>query len=159
MLIERKGDWGVTLKLKNVSVALGPDVVIGDVKIENPGEYDVAGVAVRGIQGAKQTLYVIDAEDMTICYVPKTPENIDQSATEQIGSVDAAIVPVNKETNATETIALVNSLDPNVVIPVGDGDMEAFAKLSNEATNGHLNIKLTPALIPQEGRATYILKS
>jgi len=159
MLVERKGDWGVSLKLKNAIVVLGPDVVIGNVHIDAPGEYDVAGVAVRGIPSEKQTIYVLDVEDMTLCFVPRYPENIGASISDQIGGVDVAIVPVGKESNANDTIALVNALDSNVVIPVGDGDMEAFAKVSNEATNGHANIKLAKSLIPEEGRVTYILKT
>lgn len=159
MLIERKGEWSVTLKLKNTTTVLGPDVVIGAVHIDGPGEYDVAGVAVRGIPSEKQTIYILDAEDMTFCYVPKHPEKLDASIVDQIGSVDVAIVPVCKETNASDTISLVNALDSNIVIPFGDGDMEAFAKVSNEASDGLANVKLAKSLIPEEGRVTYILKT
>lgn len=159
MIISRRDDWTVDLKLRQCTVIADGKITIGDIIIDGPGEYDVAGVAVQGIAGQKQTIYVMEADDLRFCIVPKTPEKINQEVAETIGGVDVAIVPVVTGDTVAETIALVNTLDPNVVIPVGDGDIAEFGKLSNETLDSQDNIKLTKASLPLEGRQTYLLKS
>src|SRR3989344_1900504 len=72
--------------------------------IQNPGEYEKQGIAVRGIasfhddkQGTERgpnTIYIIKAEEMTICHLGDLGHTLSDSQIEEIGDVDLVMIPV-----------------------------------------------------------------
>jgi L-ascorbate metabolism protein UlaG (beta-lactamase superfamily) len=109
----------------NVSgVAGSPKVVHG------PGEFEISGVLIQGIQTyhdnakggeqGKNTAYVLEMDDVRICHLGDlghlpTPEQV-----EELSGVDILFVPVGGGTTiagaqAAETVAM---LEPKLVIPM-----------------------------------------
>lgn len=99
--------------------------------IEEPGEYEVKGVHIKGIQGfhddshgkekGKVVFYVIETENMKICHLSDigqkelTPEQI-----EEIGDVDILMIPVGGvyTTNAKQASNIISQIEPKIVIPM-----------------------------------------
>lgn len=98
--------------------------------ITGPGEYEVAGVSVFGIQtfhdaaqGAehgKNTVYVIEVEDVRICHLGDLGHRLADDDLEAIGTVDALLVPVGgrHSLNGAAAAEVVRQIDPRVVIPM-----------------------------------------
>jgi len=99
--------------------------------INTPGEYEKKGIAIRGIlsyhdksQGKERglnTIYVIKAEDMTLCHLGDLgQEKLDDSQVEEIGDVDILLVPVggNYTINYKEAVGVIGQIEPKIIIPM-----------------------------------------
>lgn len=99
--------------------------------IENPGEYEVKGVFVRGISSyhddvkgkerGLNTIYIIQTEGITLCHLGDfgqkelTPEQV-----EQIGTIDILFIPVGGvyTLDAEGAMKIINQLEPKIAIPM-----------------------------------------
>ena len=98
--------------------------------IKRPGEYEIAGVLIIGLatfhdanKGAdrgKNTVYVMEAEELTICHLGDLGQPLTDSQIEEIGKVDVLMVPVGGITtiNATAAAAMVRQMEPKIVLPM-----------------------------------------
>ena len=99
--------------------------------INTPGEYEKKGIAVRGIssyhdktEGKERglnTIYVIKAEDMTICHLGDLgQEKLDEKQVEEIGDIDILLVPVggNYTINGKEAVGVIGQIEPKIIIPM-----------------------------------------
>lgn len=99
--------------------------------IDTPGEYEKKGVAVRGILsyhdkvGGKErglnTMYVIKAEELTICHLGDLgQEKLDEAQVEEIGDVDILMIPVGGTytINYKEAIGVIGQIEPKIIIPM-----------------------------------------
>ena len=92
--------------------------------IEGPGEYEIKGVFVQGIQ-AKQSktrdlcFYIIAMKRMRACYLGNlSQKEFTAQQLEKIGPVDILIFPIKQALTAREMQKIVNQLEPSIVIPV-----------------------------------------
>lgn len=105
----------------------GPESFI----IKNPGEYEKNGISVLGIpsfhdksEGKERglnTIYLIKAEDMTICHLGDLgQEKLDEKQVEEIGDVDILMIPVggNYTINYKEAVEVISQVEPKIVIPM-----------------------------------------
>lgn len=98
--------------------------------VHGPGEYEVGGIFVigiatyhdakRGQERGKNTAYLIEFEDMTICHLGDLGHIPTQEQVEQFNDVDVLLVPVGGRVTLTGTRAaeVVNLLEPRIVIPM-----------------------------------------
>ena len=99
--------------------------------IQNPGEYEVKNVYVRGIssfhdksQGAERglnTIFVIDMEEIKICHLGDLgQEKLTDEQVNQIGDIDILMIPVGGKytLDYKEAVEAVNQLEPKIVIPM-----------------------------------------
>jgi L-ascorbate metabolism protein UlaG (beta-lactamase superfamily) len=99
--------------------------------ITSPGEYEVKGVAVRGIpsfhdreegrERGPNTIYRIDAEGMSLVHLGDFgEEKLREETLEAIGDVDILFVPVGGTYTVDGNTAakIVNQIEPRVVIPM-----------------------------------------
>jgi len=99
--------------------------------IRGPGEYERKGIHVRGIlsyhdaaQGTERglnTMYVIKAEDMTICHLGDIgQESLTDSQVEDIGDVDVLMVPVGGTytIDAKGAVQVISQIEPKIVVPM-----------------------------------------
>lgn len=105
----------------------GPETFI----IKNPGEYEKNGIAVLGIHSyhdksegkerGSNTIYVIKAEDMTVCHLGDLgQEKLDEKQVEEIGDVDILMIPVGGSytINYKEAVEAISQIEPKIVIPM-----------------------------------------
>ena len=99
--------------------------------IRNPGEYEKSGVAVYGIlsyhdkSGGKErglnTIYVVKAEDMTICHLGDLGQDkLTNEQIESIGDVDILIIPVGGTytIDYKEAVEVIGQIEPKMIIPM-----------------------------------------
>jgi L-ascorbate metabolism protein UlaG (beta-lactamase superfamily) len=101
--------------------------------IESPGEYEVAGVTVLGLptyhdakEGAehgRNTVFVIDLDDVRVCHLGDLGHTLDDRALEVIGNVDVLLVPVGGgcTLDGARAAEVVRQVEPRYVVPMHYG--------------------------------------
>ena len=106
--------------------------VKGEPKVLNrPGEYEVKGVFITGIQtwsggGAKgeakeeNTVFVFEFGDLTICHLGDLSKVLTQAQVESMPDVDVLMVPVGGggALDADKAAEVISQLEPRIVIPM-----------------------------------------
>lgn len=114
--------------------------------IDGPGEYEILGVSVIGIQTfhddkkgrlrGKNILYIFEIEGMRIAHLGDLGHKLSEEALEEMGSVDILMIPVGGVYTLTSMQAseVAREIDPSIIIPMHyrlDGmNKEIFEKLS-----------------------------
>lgn len=99
--------------------------------IEGPGEYDVKGVFVRGIESfhdanqgkdrGQNTIYMIEAEGIQLCHLGDLGQaELTAEQVEAIGNIDILFIPVGGVYTiaAKEAVKIVGQIEPRYVIPM-----------------------------------------
>ena len=99
--------------------------------IQGPGEYEIKGVYIQGIDSfhdaslgkekGQNTIYTIEVEDIRLCHLGDlgqkelTPEQV-----EKIGEIDILMIPVGGvyTISAKEAVKIMSQIEPNIVIPM-----------------------------------------
>lgn len=105
--------------------------VKGEVyRIPGPGEYEIGGVFLTGVQtnasGKRgdpddiSTLFVIDFNGLTVAHLGNLQRVPNQAEVEALGPVNIALVPVGggSSLNAAKAAEVISMLEPNLVIPM-----------------------------------------
>jgi len=98
--------------------------------LDGPGEYEVKGVTVNGLatfhdtsggdQHGRNTIFLIDVDDVRVCHLGDLGHRLDDAALEQIGTVDVLLVPVGggNSLDATGAAEVVRQIEPRMVVPM-----------------------------------------
>ncbi len=129
----------------------GADLVVGGTVKENvlrpdsgpqvvarPGEYELAGITVRGVPLKGATAFVVEVDDVTVCSFGDLDAELSDEAVEQLGFIDALGVSLEggSPARALAVSQLIARLQPAVMIPTGyqsvldaaPGELAAFAR-------------------------------
>ena len=129
------GDQSVRLKGDIVTVSHDKPghnhilAVQGEPYIVNgPGEYEVGGVFITGIQTNENrdhaelanVLYLYDYNDLNVAHLGALNRVPSQAEVEDLGPVHILLIPVGGENtlDAARAAEVVNLFDPNIVIPM-----------------------------------------
>jgi L-ascorbate metabolism protein UlaG (beta-lactamase superfamily) len=123
--------------------------VVKDYKkvIKGPGEYEVQGVSIIGIQvyhdeekgeaRGKNTFYIIEADNIRICHLGDLGHKLSDKQLEEIGEIDVLMVPVGGYYTIDESVAgeIMKQIEPKITIPmhyqVSGLDPSKFAQLKS----------------------------
>lgn len=98
--------------------------------ITGPGEFEIGGVFITGVQTdgpskkAKETvlntIYVFDYDGITVAHLGDLKQAPSQAEIDALGSVNVALVPVGGGggLNAAKAAEVISLLEPNIVIPM-----------------------------------------
>jgi L-ascorbate metabolism protein UlaG (beta-lactamase superfamily) len=98
--------------------------------IKGPGEYEISGVlilgintfhdAVKGQSRGKNTAYLFEIDGVTICHLGDIGHVIDDKSLEAMGKVDILMLPVGGVTTITPAMAAetIRKIDPKIVLPM-----------------------------------------
>ena len=99
--------------------------------IEGPGEYEVKGAFIRGIDSyhdnvkgrerGKNTIYSFQVEDIRTCHLGDLGQKeLTEEQVEKIGEIDILMIPVggNFTISAEEATKIINQLEPTIIIPM-----------------------------------------
>lgn len=105
--------------------------VAGEPKIiSGPGEYEIKGVMITGIQTfhdteqgkkrGKNTVYLIETEDLVVCHLGDLGHVLTAEQVEEMSNVDILMVPVggNYTINAAQAAEVISLIEPRIVIPM-----------------------------------------
>ena len=98
--------------------------------VSGPGEYEVGGVLIIGVatfhdqlkgeKRGKNTTYVIDIDDVSVCHLGDLGHALTAEQVEEIGNVDVLLLPVGgvSTLNAVMAAGVVRQLEAKVVVPM-----------------------------------------
>jgi L-ascorbate metabolism protein UlaG (beta-lactamase superfamily) len=111
--------------------------VKGDFKVlSGPGEYEVSGVfvtglelsdrraagkAARGVAAPRNTVFLIEFDELTVCHLGDLNTVPTQAMVEEsLSSVDVLLIPVGggESLSAAQAAEVVSLLEPHIVIPM-----------------------------------------
>lgn len=98
---------------------------------EGPGEYEIKGVSIKGIQSfhdksqgrerGLNTIYVIKMEDMILAHLGDFgEEKLSEEQVEKIGDIDILMIPVGGvyTINFKEAVGVIHQVEPKIIIPM-----------------------------------------
>lgn len=99
--------------------------------IEGPGEYEVKGVFVQGVQSwhddsqgkekGGNTIYAVEVEDLRLCHLGDLGQKeLTEEQLEKIGDVDILMIPVggNFTISAKDALKIMSQIEPKITIPI-----------------------------------------
>lgn len=98
--------------------------------INIPGEYERNGIYIRGIQSfhdksegkerGLNTIFIIKAEEITVCHLGDLGHELTDKQIEEIGDVDILMVPVGGKytIDYKEAIETISQIEPKIIIPM-----------------------------------------
>ena len=154
MIISWSGKENFSLKTRGKTVRIGSEISLGDLKIATPGEYESGGVQVEVIDGIIEIL----SEKMTIGWIKKAKVLSDQEL-ERLNGIDVLLIGVGGgEFSETKTaIEVINQIEPAMVIPMYEKDLESFVKEEGVTTQSQDQLKFTENDLPSEERKVIVL--
>jgi L-ascorbate metabolism protein UlaG (beta-lactamase superfamily) len=99
-------------------------------QIKSPGEYEIGGTFITGIASfhddkkgevrGKNTIYIIEMDDITLCHLGDLGHPLDSHLVEEIGDIGILFLPVGEvSTIPIDTaVEIVRQLEPPIVIPM-----------------------------------------
>ena len=146
--------------------------------ITGPGEFEIGGVFITGVQTNRRTkgtskelrntLYVFDYDGITVAHLGDITKVPNQTEVENLGGVNVALVPVGGggSLNAAKAAEIVSLLEPGIVIPMHYQLPESKLKLSplsrflKEMGVGKIepvsSLKVTRTSVPAESRVVVL---
>jgi L-ascorbate metabolism protein UlaG (beta-lactamase superfamily) len=140
--------------------------------ITGPGEFEIGGVFITGVQTnghtkkdddeLRNTLYVFDYEGITVAHLGDLRRVPSQTEVEDMGAVNVALVPVGGGggLNAAKAAEVISLLEPNIVIPMHYATKDAKLKLDSldkflkemglSASQPEASLKVTRTGLPEE---------
>ncbi|MDI6697293.1 MAG: MBL fold metallo-hydrolase [Anaerolineales bacterium] len=146
--------------------------------ITGPGEYEIGGVFITGVQTngyarrsleePRNTLYVFDFEGITVAHLGDLRRVPSQAEIEALGNVHVALVPVGGGGGLTPTkaVEVISLLEPGIVIPMHYhipgtnlklGPLSKFLKEMGVASSeSQPSLKISASSIPDETRVVVL---
>jgi len=146
--------------------------------ITGPGEFEIGGVFITGVQTnhrtksspeeLRNTLYVFDYDGITIAHLGDIQKVPNQTEVENLGGVNVALVPVGGggSLNAAKAAEIVSLLEPGIVIPMhyqlpeSNLDLSPISRFLKEMGVGEIepvpSLKVTRTSVPAESRVVVL---
>lgn len=147
--------------------------------INTPGEYEVEGVLVTGIelfhdkkQGAdrgKTTAFIVELDGITICHLGDVGQDLSDSEVEKLGDIDILMIPTGGvyTINAEEAAKIIGEIEPKITIPMHYklpclaeplDSVKKFTEKVKAKTEKNDVLKVKENTLPQE-RSVSVLKA
>jgi len=154
MIITWAGGQNFTIKTRGLNVLLGDKVKLDDLEITEPGEYEVGGVQLDVVDGINQ-LYL---EGMNVGHIKKGKILSDEEM-QKLNGINILLIGVGGGAfSETKTaLELISQIDPGVVVPMHDGNLDEFIKEEEGNTEGQDELKIIKADLPQDARKVVVL--
>jgi L-ascorbate metabolism protein UlaG (beta-lactamase superfamily) len=98
--------------------------------ISGPGEYEIKGVFITGVgtyrdaqsgkERGRNTVYVIELEDLRVCHLGELGHILSSDQLEEIGTVDVLCVPVGGAPgiSSAQAAEVISQLEPSMILPM-----------------------------------------
>ena len=148
--------------------------------IDNPGEYEIGGIFIYGIDSfhddvlgrerGKNIIYVVEAEDMRLCHLGDFGQKqLTDEQLEKIGHIDILMVPVGGTytIDSKEAQKVIGQIEPRIVIPMHynlpkltvtlDGVDKFLKEMGNKSIDPQDKLTIKPSLLPKDGETQIII--
>lgn len=163
MTITYKGKGKFTIKSKQATIELGPEVKIGETVLPGRGEYEVAGVEAEGLDDG---IFLIKTEDVYLLYLAQLDRQLTDEELEEVNLADILFVPVGgTQTDVPDltvltpekAVKVINQVDPRMTIPMYFASIEPFRAAEGKPLEMQADLKITRSSLPSEERQTIVL--
>src|SRR5581483_3517539 len=145
---------------------------VSDVKrvVDGPGEYEISGVSIIGIQtfhddkkGAERgrnTIYVIEMDGLRLLHLGDLGHKLDESQIKEIGNIDILFIPVggNYTIDAKTAVEVYKQIGASIIIPmhyrvegINNEIMNNLAPVDDFLRESGLKVERLPKLSVKEG--------
>lgn len=144
----------------NINLLGAPEEKVQSGIVSWPGEYDIGGIAIRGIghDEGQRVSFVLDDSKVRIAFIASPLHEWSDHNLQLLGDVDILFIPAD---NAKIALKLIEEVDPRVLVPLPTKDEVVFVELLKAVGAQDKEIvaefKLKGGL-PVEGREVVILK-
>lgn len=107
-----------------------------DFVITSPGEYEVEGISVFGYKSDENNVYVIQNDDLRICYLGNLAKPLSEKVVSDLANIDTVIVSCDLM-EIKQVVETVAKLEPYYVLPYG----EMVAKFIAAYEHGSRSVK------------------
>lgn len=144
----------------NISLLGSPEEEVKPGVVSWPGEYDIGGMAIRGIghDEGQRVSYVIDDGKVRIAFLTSPLHDWSDHNLELLGDVDILCIPADDAKIAQK---FIDEVDPRVLVPLPTKDESTFVELLKIVGAQDKEIEKEYKLkggLPSEGREVVILK-
>ena len=161
MQIKYSGKSKFEVRTKDIKIDFDNDVLINGFHLPGPGEYEKNGIFIEGISDNGNTIYIVKAEEINLCYLGRISRDLKESETKEIGDVDILFVPLGEENTlpVKKSLQLISKIDPKIVIPMLYSDEALLEFKKSEAiTDGESDsLKIKRGELPVDERKNIIL--
>lgn len=98
-------------------------------ELKGPGEYEVSGISVIGIQTETSTIFVYEVDGFRICDLDNLHEKLDDSKIGQIGDIDILLLPV-----FDKSVEVMQQIESYYIIPTNHKDKVNLDKFLKDST-------------------------
>lgn len=147
--------------------------------VKNPGEYDVKGIIINGVDSyhdekkgedlGKNTIYRIEIDGITVTHLGDLGHVLNSDELEILSGTDILLVPIGGRhtLNAKKAVEVVNQIEPRIVIPMHyslpglkitdiDG-LDKFTKELGIKPTEEQKLKISSKELPQEDMELVVL--
>jgi L-ascorbate metabolism protein UlaG (beta-lactamase superfamily) len=146
--------------------------------ITGPGEFEIGGVFITGVQTnrttkrspkeLRNTLYVFDYDGITVAHLGDIQKVPSQTEIESLGGVNVVLVPVGGggSLNAAKAAEIVSLLEPGIVIPMhyqlpeSNLELSPLSRFLKEMGVGNIepvpSLKVTGSSVPTESHVVVL---
>jgi len=151
------------------------------VEVAGPGEYEVKGVSINGVQvfhdksegseRGKNTIYSIQIDGLTIVHVGDLGHTLSEDQIQEVGDADILLVPVGGvfTIDGKDASEVVSQLEPKIIIPmhyklpglkIELAEVENFLKeMGVEGVVPQPKLTITKDKLPEEPQVVVLNKS
>ncbi len=161
MIIKYLGREKFDIKTKENIINLGYQISVNGFQFVGPGEYEKNGVFVEGIEDNGNTIFIVRAEEMKICYLGKISHDLREEEAKEIGDIDILFVPLGEDSSVDikKASKIISQIDPRIVVPMLYADLTEFKKLEGITDGETDTLKIKKNELPEDERKNVILRS
>ena len=102
--------------------------------VSGAGEFEVQGVAIRGLSTPDTTVMKVEVDDVRVVAVGNLTRQLTEDEIENLGHVDVLCVPVGDADGMSPVDAtkLARSVEPAIVVPLASGNESAVGTFAKE---------------------------
>ena len=156
MIITWQGGQNFILKSKGVSIVLAEKCKLGDLVVEEPGEYEVGGVQLDWIDGIIQ----VYTEGLNVSHIKKGKVLSDEEL-QELNGVDILLIGIGggEFTETKTALSVITQIDPSIVVPMHTGNLDEFIKEEGANAQAVEELKISKPELPIDGRRIVTLNA
>lgn len=118
-----KSDILILKEPREPIMSFGEDRESGQIfVIDSPGEYEVRGANIYGIEDGFNTIYNIEVEGIKIAHLGFLNKELDNEKLSMLGDPDIVLIPAGglkgEILDAEKAMAVINQIEPKIAIPM-----------------------------------------
>jgi hypothetical protein len=164
MTITHQGQGKFTIKSKDATIELGPEIKVANHILPGAGEYEISNVV---IEGHDDDIFLFRTEDIFILYLNQLNRVLTDKELEDVNLADILIIPVGGNSTDADDITVlapelavkvINQIDPRIVIPMYYSSLEPFRAAEGKPLEMMKEFKITKSALPIEDRQVVVLE-